>query len=1444
MAQQEKPILLQRRRFEQAGYTEADRIEDLGREDHSYLCRFIFRVENVPSFGAVGSWSFLVIEHRRLTLYVKIEDEAYEGFEYIDLSARGIQTMPIFLYRQAHSIVSLNLSKNPRLDLPADFVQLCTSLRELRLSDMSIKRIPHSVRQCPGLTRLDISMNRVVDLEHSALSGAHDLLSFKAHNNRLSQLPAYFGQFRSLKYLNLSNNKFEVFPEVICDIESLVDLDISFNLLTSVPPSIGRLKMLERFVLLSNAVTSLPPTFTQLQSLRELDCRANAIVDFTVLSKLPALEVLRCNTNAATEFDASFGRVRAIDVSYNPLVRFSLQNTARTLTSLVVSHAKLSSVAPEIYDELISLETLVLDNNQIRSVHQSIGQLQRLVRLSVKNNSLDSLPDSLGSLPLLQSLDVSDNNLAAIPASIWDCPELVFLNASSNLIPEFPDPPIVSNEALPSPPIAEPNRKFSTASKATSVSSSKLAPPLASSLRRLSLADNRLTDETFHPISLITNLNVLNLSFNEIYEIPSRTLSRLPALEELYLSGNKLTTLPEEDFEKLVNLRVIYLNGNKLQTLPAELGQLKKLQVLDVGSNMLKYNISNWKYDWNWFVFTLIIVLNTMLISYDNRNWNLELRYLNLSGNKRLEIKPHVSQSVNSFEVSPTTALGKRRNLSDFSALHRMRVLGLMDVTLVNSSVPDDTENCRVRTSLSEINDMAYGIADSLGTRSNHLNVVDLVLPRFRSRDDEALLGLFDAPLRTTTQSNGSRIAKYLQDCFAASLSIELGRLREGERIEDALRRTFLNTNRDYGNILLPSFDARRKDSDFFGDRFQPANSTANDVKAGASAVIAYIVKKTMYVANVGNALAVVAGRGGYARLCSVKHDPLAPQAVARLRASEGWVSPKGLVNDEVEVSRAFGFFHIFPVVNASPEVQAYDLSESDEFVILANRGLWDYMSYQAAVDVARSERGDPMVAAQRLRDLAISYGSDSHIMVMILSLADLFKAKRAPFQRSGNASIESFTDAAVYGAQKALASRRAALFADAPGERYLTLLDHEVTPPMGMLALVFTDIRNSTLLWESNPGMHLAMRMHNQLLRRQLRAIGGYEVKTEGDAFMVSFPSITSALLWCFTVQAELLHEDWPQAILDCEDGRPIYSASGELIYRGLSVRMGIHWGEPVCERDPITRRMDYFGPMVNRAARLCAVADGGQIIASADAVDLIKTLVDDASGDGEVLAVDGQVLDEATRREVSAIRKLGFGITELGERRLKGLETPEVVSLLYPAALTDRLRHPERGMGDGDDPASKPAEMYEPIPQLLDSSQVRRLGTLCLRLESVSAANSHPLFNYGRGNDQLGASSSSPPQPPPKILHPHLSLEHYPVSLSATDEELLAMVQGMVIRIENVVSTLVLHQLGPHVEVLSALAHAIRVDSRYLEHALSIFGALNSNSSIDVVDDDHHSS
>lgn len=527
------------------------------------------------------------------------------SFEYVDLRGRSLTTIPIFLYNHAHDVVSLYLSRNPKLDLPADFVQLCTALRELRLSETAIKRIPQSIRHAAGLTRLDISNNRILDLDHIRLDELAELTRLDVFNNRLFALPNYFAQFKALKYLIVSNNKFEVFPTIVCQISSLVELDMSFNLLTTLPDEIGQLRSLERLCLTGNGITGLPPTFNRLSSLRELDIRNNSIDDLAILDQLPCLTSVQIEHNKCTTLAFHLVSLKKLRAVYNPLTKFGPTGTGHTLTCLNLSNAKLTALDDSMFSNLAALDNLYLDHNSIRVLPDSVCTLANLTTLSCRYNKLESLPENIGRLASLQILNVSNNDLHSLPPSVWQLTELGTLNASSNLLTEFPDPPTIS--------LTQPiTHVMSTVEDGTASASLRndIMPlhsagpntgPLVAVLEHLYLADNRLPDEVFHPISLLTELKVLNLSFNEIFEIPHRTLAKNSQLESLYLSGNKLTTLPEDDFEKLFDLKVLHLNGNKLNTLPAELGTLKKLQALDVGSNMLKYNIANWKYDWNWW---------------------------------------------------------------------------------------------------------------------------------------------------------------------------------------------------------------------------------------------------------------------------------------------------------------------------------------------------------------------------------------------------------------------------------------------------------------------------------------------------------------------------------------------------------------------------------------------------------------------------------------------------------------------------------------------------------------------------------------------------------------------------------------------------------------------------------------------------------------------------
>lgn len=64
----------------------------------------------------------------------------------------------------------------------------------------------------------------------------------------------------------------------------------------------------------------------------------------------------------------------------------------------------------------------------------------------------------------------------------------------------------------------------------------------------------------------------------------------------------------------------------------------------------------------------------------------------------------------------------------------------------------------------------------------------------------------------------------------------------------------------------------------------------------------------------------------------------------------------------------------MIPHIHAAPSILAWDITESDEMIILASKQLWEYVSYQIAVDIARTEKSDLMRAAAKLRDFAGMY--------------------------------------------------------------------------------------------------------------------------------------------------------------------------------------------------------------------------------------------------------------------------------------------------------------------------------------------------------------------------------------------------------------------------------------------------------------------------------------
>lgn len=137
---------------------------------------------------------------------------------------------------------------------------------------------------------------------------------------------------------------------------------------------------------------------------------------------------------------------------------------------------------------------------------------------------------------------------------------------------------------------------------------------------------------------------------------------------------------------------------------------------------------------------------------------------------------------------------------------------------------------------------------------------------------------------------------------------------------------------------------------------------------------------------------------------------------------------------------------------------------------------------------------------------------------------------------------------------------------------------------PSGTVTFLFTDIEGSTQLLQDLGDLYAGvLANHFDILRDALAAHGGHEESTEGDSIFVVFPGAVEAVQAAIEIQRSLGAHRWP-------DGASV------------RVRMGLHSGEAAYGTD------GYVGIDVHRAARISAIAHGGQIVVSASTAALVS--------------------------------------------------------------------------------------------------------------------------------------------------------------------------------------------------------------------------------------------
>lgn len=219
--------------------------------------------------------------------------------------------------------------------------------------------------------------------------------------------------------------------------------------------------------------------------------------------------------------------------------------------------------------------------------------------------------------------------------------------------------------------------------------------------------------------------------------------------------------------------------------------------------------------------------------------------------------------------------------------------------------------------------------------------------PRFI--DNEDFFAIYDG-------HGGEEISYFLSNNFHKILQQGLEKYND---VKEAIYKTFIDANE---NIIKDDLVS----------------------KAGSTAAIVYIKDKTLYFANCGDTR-IVLSSGLKSVRCSIDHKPYINEETKRIESRGGFVSIEfGIdrVNGVLAVSRSFGDKFLYPIVDSEPFIKEMKITDDMNFFIIASDGLWDYITDEEAVNIARSAN-TAKEASEKLVE-AVKYPEDNLSVIVV----------------------------------------------------------------------------------------------------------------------------------------------------------------------------------------------------------------------------------------------------------------------------------------------------------------------------------------------------------------------------------------------------------------------------------------------------------------------------
>ncbi|XP_043480115.1 uncharacterized protein LOC122509876 isoform X2 [Leptopilina heterotoma] len=776
---------------------------------------------------------------------------------------------------------------------------------------------------CPK--KLDMSRGGLCRIPNSvvAFPAIEELMLGQNQLSNINSNLNLLQRFPKLHTICLERNNLQKIPWELLQLQNLNILNLSDNKIENVPPEIRELVNLKELNLDRNEIKELPEEVGELRHLKIISLAGNSISNLPRFLKMRALAI----TDVLSKGD--HGKIHKDEKNnHNNLQKVNLRNNHLKGSIILGNYGNLTHLdVSENSIEKLDISALQ-ELRSVRCARNSLTELtvcgRNLVSLIAGNNQLKKL--TIEPTPtILEHLDVSYNSLDSLPEWTPELPVLRALFASHNALTALPD------RLLSQPSRLEvlhlPHNRLQA-----------LPPPRRPlNIVHLTLQGNALTAL---PTSFFVNtekMKVLNLSNNRLSELSfsdqgnkNRHISH--ALEKLYLTGNCLTDTVLDALSKFPSLRVLHMAYNVLDTLPEScIASWTELEELVLSGNRLQYlpdNVSHLKH------LRVLRVHSNRLLICPTFNKTTSLKVLDLAHNQldRVNLSTLVPPQLQFLDISCNTRL--HVDPRQFQVYRSQRPVSLVDVSGQNRpSLPSHPQQQETSTGDKGFEQpWRLGFSETAGTREK-LFVSQVRMPTFCNV--EGLFGIFDG-------GSNQEAPSALQEMIPRLLLEE---------------RTIRETSNEYLKYTLLSAHRELKEK---GQKYGIDATLCHITRVPNTQGFPRTTRKySLKVASSGDAKAVLCRAAGPLTLANSK---------------------------KIAVKNQLGNAAMFPLIVPDPTVEEVMLEDDDEFVIIANRRVWEVLSVQEAVREARAE-ASPVLAAKRLQDLAQAYGAEDNLSIVVVRL-------------------------------------------------------------------------------------------------------------------------------------------------------------------------------------------------------------------------------------------------------------------------------------------------------------------------------------------------------------------------------------------------------------------------------------------------------------------------